>query len=225
MRLNSSLISLSAALAAVSLLGACANMTDHQRAAAAGAGIGTLIGAGAGSAMSRGDGKSTRKAAVAGAAVGALGGYIWSTRMQAQKERMQRETAGTGIAVSQTEDNRLKLEVPSDISFAINRADIRADFQPILDSFAQSLRSHQSTRVDIIGHTDNTGSDQINNPLSVQRAASTRDYLASRGISTNRIAIDGRGSHQPVADNTTRTGRAMNRRVEIFVAETAPQAK
>ena len=225
MRLKSALISLSAILSSVSLLGACANMTDHQRAAAAGAGIGTLIGAGAGSAMSKGDGKSTRKAAVAGAAVGALGGYIWSTRMQAQKERMQRETAGTGIAVSQTEDNRLKLEVPSDISFAINRANIRADFQPILDSFAQSLRSHQSTRVDIIGHTDNTGSDQINNPLSVQRAASTRDYLASRGISANRIAIDGRGSHQPVADNTTRTGRAMNRRVEIFVAETAPQAQ
>ncbi len=224
MRVKSALISMSAVLSAASL-GACANMTDHQRAAAAGAGIGTLIGAGAGSAMSRGDGKSTRKAAVAGAAVGALGGYIWSTRMQAQKERMQRETAGTGIAVSQTEDNRLKLEVPSDISFAINRADIRADFQPILNSFAQSLQSHQSTRVDIIGHTDNTGSDQINNPLSVQRAASTRDYLASRGISANRIAIDGRGSHQPVADNTTRTGRAMNRRVEIFVAEIAPQAK
>ena len=77
------------------------------------------------------------------------------------------------------------------------------------------------TTVRIIGHTDNRGSDAINNPLSVNRAASTRDYLVDRGVQASRISIDGRGSREPVADNSTASGRAMNRRVEIFVAEAA----
>ena len=74
----------------------------------------------------------------------------------------------------------------------------------------------------IVGHTDSTGSDAINNPLSVNRASSTRDYLASRGVTPNRIGVNGQGSRQPVADNGSDMGRAKNRRVEIFVAEAAP---
>ncbi|MDR3214370.1 MAG: OmpA family protein, partial [Azoarcus sp.] len=75
------------------------------------------------------------------------------------------------------------------------------------------------TYVTIIGHTDSTGSDAINNPLSVNRAAATRDYLTARGVAMGRIAIDGRGSREPVARNASTSGRAMNRRVEIYVAE------
>ena len=75
------------------------------------------------------------------------------------------------------------------------------------------------TTITIVGHTDNTGSDAINDPLSVNRAAATRDYLAARGVGSNRISINGRGSHEPIADNNTVSGRAKNRRVEIFVAE------
>ncbi|MGC1440755.1 MAG: OmpA family protein [Burkholderiaceae bacterium] len=198
---------------------ACAGMSETQQASTTGAGIGALVGAGLGSAMTKGKGKSTRQGAVAGAAVGALGGYIWSTRMQAQKEKMERETAGTGIAVSQTTDNRLKLDIPSDVSFATNKSNIRPAFQTVLDGFAKTLTTHTTTRVDIIGHTDSTGTDNINNPLSVARAASTRDFLASRGVQAQRITIDGRGSSEPVADNTSISGRAMNRRVEIYVAE------
>ena len=73
----------------------------------------------------------------------------------------------------------------------------------------------------IIGHTDSTGSDAINDPLSVNRAASTRTYLTARGVNAQRIAIDGRGSREPIADNATDAGRAANRRVEIFVGEAA----
>ena len=75
------------------------------------------------------------------------------------------------------------------------------------------------TTVRIVGHTDNVGSDAVNNPLSVNRAAATRDYLVSRGVAGSRIAIDGRGSREPIADNATPAGKAKNRRVEIFVAE------
>ncbi|MGH8807200.1 MAG: OmpA family protein, partial [Noviherbaspirillum sp.] len=87
------------------------------------------------------------------------------------------------------------------------------------DKFASSLVEHPYTKVTIIGHTDSTGGDAINNPLSVNRAAQTRDYLTVRGVASNRIIIDGRGSHEPVASNDTDANRARNRRVEIFVAE------
>lgn len=124
--------------------------------------------------------------------------------------------------MTKTEDNRLKLEIPSDISFDTGRADIKPNFRPILDKFASGLVGNPAATVHIIGHTDSTGRDAINNPLSVNRAASTRDYLTARGVATSRIAVDGRGSREPVASNDTAAGRAQNRRVEIFVAEPAP---
>lgn len=136
---------------------------------------------------------------------------------------MERATAGTGVDVSQTEDNRLRLNIPSDISFDTNRAYIKPNFQPILDQFSRSLQENPSTRVTIVGHTDTTGSDRINDPLSINRASATRSYLASRGVDSGRIMIDGRGSREQIADNSTEAGRARNRRVEIFVAQPAPQ--
>ncbi len=210
---------LALSLCAVLTVG-CAGMTEEQQAAAIGAGVGTLVGVAAAGATG-GSGKSTRRGAVIGAGVGALGGYIWSRQMQEQKRAMEEATAGTGVSVVQTPDNRLKLEVPSDISFDTNRADIRPEFQPILDQFATSLTSHTATQVTIVGHTDSTGTDAINDPLSVNRAASTREYLVARGVDPLRIAIDGRGSREPVAENSTVSGRAQNRRVEIYVAEPA----
>lgn len=132
---------------------------------------------------------------------------------------MEQATQGTGVQVTQTADNRLKLDIPSDISFDTNRADIKPNFRPILDRFAQGLVDNPYARVNIIGHTDSTGGDAINNPLSVNRAASTRDYLAARGVAPSRVTIDGRGSHEPLVSNDTEANRARNRRVEIFVAE------
>lgn len=190
---------------------------------AAGAGAGALAGAALGRITSGGSpGRSTGQGALAGAALGALGGYLWSNRMEAQKQRMQQATQGTGVEVTQTADNQLKLNIPSDISFDTGRADIKSNFRTVLDQFAQGLRDNPASTVRIIGHTDSTGSDSINNPLSVERASSTRDYLGDRGVSVNRIGVDGRGSREPIADNGSDAGRARNRRVEIFVGEQAP---
>nr|WP_323054894.1 OmpA family protein [Dechloromonas sp. A34] len=159
--------------------------------------------------------------AVIGGALGAGGGYLWSQRMQEQKASMEQATQGSGVRVSQTADNQLKLDIPSDISFDSGRSDIKSNLSPILDRFATTLNQNPVTTVKIIGHTDSTGSDSVNEPLSVNRAIATRDYLARRGVASNRISVDGRGSREPVADNNTLAGRAMNRRVEIFVAEPA----
>ncbi|MCF8160289.1 MAG: OmpA family protein [Polaromonas sp.] len=197
---------------ALILLSGCANMTETQRSAAIGAGVGTLAGAAIG---------QDRQSAVIGAGLGALGGYIWSNQMAQKKPAMEQATAGTGVDVTQTADNQLKLSIPSDISFDINSAVIKPNLRPILDQFAQGLANQPNTEIRIIGHTDSTGSDAINNPLSVNRAASARNYLVSRGVSGQRIQIDGRGSHEPIADNYTEAGRAKNRRIEMFLAERA----
>ncbi len=213
-----------ASTVAISLTG-CADpsgFTTGSRAGdtATGAGAGALAGAALGRVTSGGSpGRSTATGALAGAAIGALGGYLWSNRMEQQKQRLQASTQGTGIEVTQTADNQLKLNIPSDISFDTGRADIKPDFRGVLDDFAQGLRDNGGTTIRIVGHTDSTGSDAVNNPLSVQRAASTRDYLVERGIAAGRIAIDGRGEHEPIADNGSAAGRARNRRVEIYVGE------
>lgn len=194
------------------LLTACASATPEQQ----GAGTGALIGAVAGQLIGR-DSQST----AIGAGLGALGGYVWSKNMEDKKRAMEQATAGTGTVVMQTPDNQLKLTIPNDISFDSGHYDIKPRLRPILDQFAQGLAQQPGTEVRIIGHTDNVGSDAVNNPLSVNRAQSARDYLVSRGVSPSRIAIDGRGEREPIADNSTEVGRARNRRIEIFLAERA----
>lgn len=194
-------------------------MTETQRGTAAGAGIGAGLGAVLGAATGGGGGRRVATGAAIGGAAGALAGNIWSNKMERQKREMEQATQGTGVEVSQTADNRLKLEIPSDISFDTGRANIKPNFRPILDRFASSLLDNPTTLVTIVGHTDNTGNDAVNNPLSVERAARTRDYLTSRGVSAGRFTIDGRGSYEPVVSNNSEANRARNRRVEIFVAE------
>ncbi|MEJ8811996.1 OmpA family protein [Variovorax ureilyticus] len=209
--------------AAVYVLAGCANMSDSQKSTATTTGIGAGIGALAGAAIGSATGHSAGTGAAIGALAGAGGGYLWSQRMENQKRQMEAATRGTGVAVTQTQNNELKLAIPSDISFDVGRSVIKPNFSPILDQFAQGLRNNPNAEVRIIGHTDSTGTDAINDPLSIQRAAATRDYLVSRGVSPAAFKIDGRGSREPVADNSTPAGRAQNRRVEIYVGERQAQ--
>jgi outer membrane protein OmpA-like peptidoglycan-associated protein len=195
--------------AAVVLLGGCANMTETQRNTAIGAGVGAVAGG------IIGDGRG----AAIGAGVGALGGYAWSQYMANKRAEMERATAGTGVQITQTADNRLQLNVPNDISFAVNSSEIGPRLRPVLDQFAAGLGYQQGIEITIIGHTDSTGSDAINDPLSLDRANSVRAYLANRGVNPALILTQGRGSHQPIASNSTADGRARNRRVEIYLGQ------
>lgn len=200
------------ATAALALAG-CANMTERQKGTAQGAAIGAAAGAVLGSAT----GGRAGTGAVIGGAVGAIAGNVWSKRMEDKRAAMEQATRGTGIEVQRTADNQLKVNVPSDLSFDTGRADLRPALRPVLDQFAQGLDG--SVRVLIVGHTDNTGSDAINDPLSRQRAQTVRDYLSSRGVPAARMETAGRGEREPVADNASEAGRAKNRRVEIFLRE------
>jgi len=211
--------SVAASMLITTLIAGCADMTPTQRGTATGAGIGAGVGAVLGNITGNGQGGRTATGAVLGGAAGAAIGNIWSRRMEEQKRQMQHATQGTGVQVTQTPDNRLKLDIPSDISFDVNRSDIKPNFRPLLDKFATGLVENNNTRITIVGHTDNTGRDAINDPLSLNRAARVRDYLSTRGVASNRFVVEGRGSHEPVAPNDNEANRARNRRVEIYVAE------
>jgi outer membrane protein OmpA-like peptidoglycan-associated protein len=207
-----------AALAAATL-SSCATydgLSERQKGTAAGAGIGAVTGAVIGSAT----GGRAGTGALIGGALGAVAGNLWSKRMEDKRAAMEQATAGTGIEVQRTADNQLKVNVPSDLSFDVNSATLKPELRPVLDQFAQGLDTTMLVR--IIGHTDSSGSDAINNPLSLQRAQTVRDFLSTHGVPAQRMAIEGRGSREPVAENSSEAGRARNRRVEILLSE--PQA-
>ena len=203
-------------MAALIGLSACAGMSETQR----NAGMGALGGAVGGALIGKATGsdKVGRDAAI-GAGLGALGGYVWSQRMEAQRQAMSQATSGTGVEVTRTADDQLKLEIPSDISFDVGRSEIKPDMRPILTRFAQTLKDNPGATIRIVGHTDSTGEDSVNRPLSLGRAMSARDFLVDRGVAAARIGVAGRGEQEPIASNTTEAGRARNRRIEIFVGE------
>lgn len=208
------------ALVAALALAGCESMSERQAGTAKGAGAGAAAGAVLGAVT--GDSGRAAKGAVLGAAVGAIAGNLWTKRMEDKRRAMEQATQGTGIDVAKTDDNQLKVNVPSDFSFDVGRSAIKPEMRPVLDQFAQGLDPNM--RVSIIGHTDSTGSDAINNPLSVDRAQSVRDYLAARGVAPTRVEVSGHGSRQPVASNESTDGRAENRRVEIFLRDPEQRA-
>jgi outer membrane protein OmpA-like peptidoglycan-associated protein len=198
---------------AAALATGCADMSERQKGTAVGAGVGAVAGAAVGKAT----GGKAGTGAVVGGAIGAVAGNIWSRRMEEKRAAMEQATQGTGVEVARTQDNQLKVNVPSDISFDVGRADIKPNMRPVLDQFAQGL--DRSMHVRIVGHTDSTGSDAVNDPLSLDRANAVKRYLESRGVDGGRIDTAGRGEHEPIADNGSDAGRAKNRRVEIFLRE------
>ena len=209
---------LTLATALALLASGCENMSETERRTAQGAAIGAVAGA----VLSSATGGRAGTGAAVGAAAGAIGGNLWGRRMAEKQRAMEQATAGTGVEVSRTADNQLKLQVPSDVSFATGSAAIEPRLRPVLEAFAHGLEAERDLRVRIVGHTDSTGSDAINDPLSLRRAESVRAYLEDRGIRAERIDVAGRGSREPVASNDTPEDRARNRRVEIFLRE--PQA-
>ncbi len=206
----------SLAVAALLITG-CADMSERQKGTAVGAGTGAAAGAVIGAAT----GGRAGTGAVIGGVLGAVAGNLWSKRMEDRRVAMEEATRGTNVEVSRTADNQLKVNIPNDISFDTDSAAIKPQLRSVLDPFATTLRDDAASRITIVGHTDSTGGDAINNPLSLDRAQSVRDYLVARGVSATRVETLGRGSREPLADNTSDAGRAKNRRVEIFLREPA----
>lgn len=200
---------------AATLLAGCANMNDTERRTATGAAIGAVAGA----VLSEVTGNDAGTGAVVGGVAGAVIGNVWSRRLEEQKKTMEQATQGTGVEVTRTPDNQLKLQIPSDISFDTNSATLKPDLREVLSTFAKGLTDNPGMLVRIVGHTDSTGSDAINDPLSQRRADTVKGFLEDRGVPSSRVETVGRGSREPVASNDTEQGRSRNRRVEIFLRE------
>ena len=208
-----SLKSICVALCAALVLAGCGMSKTGQGAligAGGGAGLGAIIGALAG---------NTAIGAAIGTAVGAGAGAIIGKKMD--KAKKEAEAVKNAQVETITDANGLeavKVTFDSGILFATNKADLNAASKSSLQQFATVLKNNSACDVAIYGHTDNTGSDAINNPLSVNRAKSVSNYLKSLGVPASQIkSVDGQGSTNPVADNSTAEGRKQNRRVEVYM--------
>jgi outer membrane protein OmpA-like peptidoglycan-associated protein len=161
-------------------------------------------------------GNHDRTEKVLGAGIGAIAGGAVGAYMDRQEADLRRQTAGTGVDVIRQGDD-LILRMPSGITFPVDSSAIQPEFRSTLDGVAQTLASYSQTYIDVLGHTDSTGSDAYNQALSERRAQSVGDYLSMRGVARARMGIRGFGETQPITSNETEEGRSQNRRVEIKV--------
>ncbi len=209
-------------LAAVTMttftLGACTTLdpyTREQKTASAtkGAAIGAAAGAVIG-LISGDDAVERRQRALIGAGIGALAGGSVGYYMDRQEAELRAELEGTGVSVTRMGEN-ITLNMPGNVTFATDSADLKPAFFDVLNSVAKVLDKYEQTVVEVAGHTDSTGTDEYNQRLSERRAASVARFLQSQGVMNQRIITVGMGESRPVADNSTAAGRQTNRRVEL----------
>ena len=198
------------AIATVSFLAACNSDGSVRQNTVGGAAIGALAGAGVGALL------GNRKGALIGAGVGAIAGAGVGNYLDEQKAQLDRDLAGTGATVTNTGD-AIMVNLPAGVTFPGDSAAIQPEFFEPLSKVASTLTQYESSLIDVIGHTDDTGSDSYNQDLSDRRAQAVSRYLQGRGVIEQRIIAYGRGEVQPVATNTTAEGRAANRRVELLI--------
>ena len=193
------------------------NASNTAKGTAIGGGGGAAVGAGIGALLN--GGKGAAWGAGIGAVVGGAAGALIGNKMDKQKKELEKiqsakvETINDGQAIKVTFD--------SGILFATNSSTLNQASITALTQFANSLKTNPETDVQIFGHTDSSGNDKINIPLSQARAGSVQNFLTGQGIAGSRMTSQGMGSSQPVADNSTSAGKAQNRRVEIYILPNA----
>ncbi|MEM7490433.1 MAG: OmpA family protein [Pseudomonadota bacterium] len=199
------------AIASLGLAGCVQQSTGDPNRTANGALIGAGLGAGIGAIVGDGDAEEI----LAGAAIGGLAGAGIGAQLDRQAAELRRELDGRVTIVNTGRE--LVVTLPQDITFATESAAVRPDLQDDIGALGRNLLNYPNTTVQVIGHTDNTGSAEFNQGLSEQRALSVSSLLQRQGVPGSRIAAIGRGEAQPIASNNTPDGRQANRRVEIII--------
>lgn len=203
------------ALSSVLVLTACVPTTsEEQNRTRDGALIGGALGALAGLATGD-DADERRRDAIIGGIVGAGVGAAIGNQLDKQAAELE-QSLDNRVGIVNTGD-RLIVTMPQDLLFEVDSALVRSDLRSDLRLLSASLQDYPNTTVDIIGHTDNTGSAAYNQNLSSRRAASVAAILSDAGVTRGRLRAFGRGEDAPVASNLTPEGRAQNRRVEIVI--------
>jgi len=181
---------------------------------------GALIGAGAGAAVgmiSGRDAKQRRQRALIGAGVGALAGGAVGAYMDKQEDEIRKVMRDSGVTVTRRGDDII-LNMPGNITFRTDSADLNSQFYKVLDGVAQVAKKYDKTIIEVAGHTDSTGTAEYNRALSQRRASSVADYLVTRGVAQARLMTAAGGEDHPIASNATDQGRAANRRVEVTLS-------
>jgi outer membrane protein OmpA-like peptidoglycan-associated protein len=179
---------------------------------------GALIGALGGAALGSLAGGDDRRNALIGAGVGALAGGAIGNYMDRQEQNLRQRLANTGVGITRVSESQILLNFPSDLTFDVDRADVKSQFVPTLRDVAGVLSQYPQTTIDVYGHADATGSDSYNQSLSERRALSVAGVLLNGGVIRERVVATGFGESQPVADNSTEYGRQRNRRVEVRIS-------
>lgn len=202
---------IAACAAGLLLLGCAGNETGLSKTQT-GAILGGLAGAAAGAAT----GDHSAKRVLIGGAIGAAAGGGIGYYMDKQEEELNKELKGSGVDV-QRQGDTINLNMPGGITFDTGKANIKSNFNAVLDDIANVMVKYPETKIEVQGHTDNVGNNADNLRLSELRAQSVRSALSSRGVSSSRITAIGFGESMPVASNDTPSGREANRRVEIKI--------
>lgn len=233
------------ALSATMLLSSCSalqntwnGMSETGQGATAGGTIGAAVGTGIGALI--GGGKGTWIGALVGGALGAGTGALVGNKMDSQKKALEAQLAEMRAQESQNAENinknaqdiqdikvqmvkdrndldAIKLVLGDAILFPTGKATLSQAADAALSRVAYNLKQFPNTDVTVVGFTDNTGSVQLNQNLSEQRAQSVVKYLESQGIPASRLKAVGMGENDPIASNDTPAGRAQNRRVEMYI--------
>lgn len=199
------------------ILGGCGTMSNTAKGTLFGAGGGAALGAGIGAIA--GKGKGAVIGAAVGAAVGAGTGAIIGNKMDKQKAELERIEGASVDTLSDVNGLKaLRVTFADGILFDTGKSELSFSSKTALEKLATSLAQNPDTDLVVYGHTDNTGSREVNQRISEQRAMSVRNYLVGKAISVERLTTHGMAYDQPVADNSTSAGRAQNRRVEVYIS-------
>lgn len=204
-------------------LSACATDEFGNRRPMTDAEKGVLIGAVGGAAIGAAAKKDNRgKGALVGAVGGGIAGGLVGNYMDSQKRDLEKfltneRNAGV-IQVDKLADNTIRVTMTSETAFAVDSSEIKGTFHSTMDKIAKVANTYGKTTLTVVGHTDSTGSAAHNQTLSERRAGSVVGYFQQKGVVSQRLSAYGRGKNEPRASNATNEGRALNRRVEIFIA-------
>lgn len=194
------------------LFSGCKTWNNTAKGTAIGVGGGTAVGAGIGALAG-----NTALGAILGAAVGGTAGALIGKKMDKQKKELEATLPEDTKVETINNGEALKVTFDSGILFATNSSTLSDASKSALRNFATSLKANPDTNIKVVGFTDSTGKVDYNQVLSEKRAKSVYDYLMTMGVSTDRMSYEGKGVHNPVADNSTPEGRSLNRRVEIVI--------
>ena len=196
----------------------CSSWSKTASGSTIGAGAGAVLGAAIGAIIGH-DAKSAGIGAAIGTAVGAgTGAVIGHTMDKKAAELAALENAEVETMEDKNGLTAIRVTFNSGILFPTNGTKLSAASKKEIAEFASKMADLPDTDISVFGHTDNTGSAEVNERISLQRATAVQEYLKTCGIAESRLTAEGLSYNYPIADNSTKEGRAENRRVEIFIS-------